>query len=84
MTINIDQSIYSELAEFLVSQPTLAQIADYKVPVGVQQEIDNLLEKNKEQGLSPQERLELERIIAVVDVMDLAKAKARLKLANGT
>jgi hypothetical protein len=82
MAIHTQQSIYSELAGFLVSQPTLEAIADYKVPPGVQQHVDDLLDKNSEGGLSAEERLELEKIMAIADLMDLAKAKARLKLAG--
>jgi hypothetical protein len=82
MAVDTQQSIYSELADFLVSQPTLEQIAEYKAPPAVQQRIDDLLEKNREGGLTSEERLELEKIIAVADVMDLAKAKAHLKLAG--
>lgn len=82
MAVNIQQSIFSELADFLVSQPRLEEIAAYKVPSGVQQHLNDLLEKNREAALSQEERLELEKIMAIVDVMDLAKAKARLKLAG--
>ena len=82
MALNVQQSIFTELADFLVSQPTLEAIAAYQVPPGVQQHIDDLLDKNREVGLSPEERLEMEKILAVANVMDLAKAKARLKLAG--
>jgi hypothetical protein len=82
MAINIQQSIYTELADFLVTQPTLEQLAAYKVSPGIQQYIDELLERNREEGLSPQERLELEKILALAQMMDLAKAKAQLKLAG--
>jgi hypothetical protein len=82
MAVNTQQSIYDELADFLVSQPTLEAIAAYQVPPAVQQHIDDLLEKNHEEGLSPDERLALKKILAVTDMMDLAKAKARLKLAG--
>jgi hypothetical protein len=82
MTLNVQQSIYSELADFLVSQPSPEAIAEYKVPPAVQQYIDELLDKNREGGLSAEERLELEKILAVSHVMTLAKAKARLKLAG--
>ncbi len=82
MTVNIQQSIFSELADFLVSQPTLEAIAAYQVSQAVQHHIDDLLEKNREDSLSAEERLELEKILAVTGVMDLAKAKAKLKLAR--
>ena len=80
MAINIQQSIFSELADFLVSQPTLEAIAAYKVSPSVQQHIDGLLEKNRDGLLSAEERLELEKILAVSQVMTLTKIKANLKL----
>lgn len=82
MEINIQQSIFAELAEFLVSQPSLEELAAYKVSAGVQQHIDELLEKNREGILSAEERLELEKILAVSHVMTLTKTKAQLKLAG--
>ncbi len=82
MAINIGQSIYREVADFLVSQPSLEMIANYTVPSSIQTHIDSLLEKNKEAGLSAEERLELEKILAVSHVLTLAKTQARLKLAD--
>jgi len=81
MSVQVQQSIFSELADFLVSQPTLEELAAYKVTTGVQMYIDSLLEKNAEGQLSADERLELEKILAVSHVMTLAKTKAKLKLA---
>ena len=60
MAVNIQQSIFAEMADFLVTHPTLEALAAYKVSSGVQQHIDDLLERNREEGLSSQERLELE------------------------
>jgi hypothetical protein len=82
MAVNIQQSIFAELADFLVTQPTLEELATYKVSSRVQQHLDELLEQNREEGLSAQERLELEKILTLVQMMDLAKAKAQLKLAR--
>ena len=82
MAANVQQSIYSEVADFLVSQPTLEALATYKVSTGIQQYIDDLLEKSNEGALSSEERLELEKIMAVSQVMTLAKTKARLKLVG--
>lgn len=82
MALNVQQSIFSELAEFLVSQPTLEALAAYQVSPGIQQYIDMLLDKNREGGLSSDERLELEKILAVSQVMTLTKTKAALKLAG--
>jgi hypothetical protein len=82
MALNIQPSIFTELADFLVAQPTLEELAAYTVSPGVQQHLDARLEKNREAGLSAEERLELEKILAVSHVMTLAKTKAQLKLAG--
>lgn len=82
MTRNLQQKIFSEAADFLVSQPMLEAIAAYKVSFEVQQHIDHRLDKNWEVGLSPDERLEIDKIMVIIDVLDLTKAKARLKLSS--
>ncbi|MBL8165578.1 MAG: hypothetical protein JNJ61_26580 [Anaerolineae bacterium] len=82
MTVQVQQSIFTELADFLTSQPTLEDIAAYKVSPAVQERIDDLLERNRESVLSPDERSELEKILAVSHLMSLAKTKAHIKLSG--
>jgi hypothetical protein len=82
MAVNVQQSIFSEIAEFIVSQPSLDEIANYHVPAHIQQRIDYLLDKNNENRLSSEERMEIEKLLAAVDIMDIAKLKAMLKLAG--
>jgi hypothetical protein len=82
MALNIQQSIFSELADFMVSQPSLEKIASYQVPAPIQQHIDYLLEKNSDASISIDEKQELEKILVITDLMNLAKAKAKLKLAG--
>ena len=60
MVLDIKQSIYAELADFMVSLPTLETLATYTVSDGIQHHIDDLLERNREEDLSAQERLELD------------------------
>jgi hypothetical protein len=80
MAINIPHSIASEVSDFLVALPDLEALANYKISASLQQYIDSLLEKNSAGELSQEERLELEKILAVSHLMTLAKTKARLKL----
>jgi hypothetical protein len=82
MAVNTGQSIFSEVSDFLISQPTLEAIAAYQVSPAIQEYVDALLERNREEGLTPDERLEMEKILAVSHLMSLAKAKARLKLVG--
>lgn len=81
MSTDALRDIFVEVSDFLVSQPALQDLTDYKVSLGVQQYLDSLLEKNRDGIFSTDERLELEKMLAVSYVMTLAKTKARLKLA---
>lgn len=82
MVVNIQQSIFSQVADFLVSQPTFEMIAAYQAPEAMQQRMSDLLEKNREEGLNADEREEMQQFLAVSHLMTLAKAKARLKLTD--
>jgi hypothetical protein len=84
MTLNVQQSIFTELAEFIVSQPGLEAIAAYRMPATLDQRIHDLLEKNRESHLTPDEQAEMDKLLAMSHLMTLAKAKARLKLADET
>lgn len=78
----IQQSIASEVADFLVSLPSMEELANYKMSAGLQQYVNSLLDKNSAGELSPEGALELEKILAVSHVMTLAKTKAKLTLTS--
>jgi hypothetical protein len=82
MLSNLRQSIFGEVADFIVSQPSLEAIIAYKMPEAMDERVHTLLEKNRETGLTPDEREEMDKFMAVSHLMILAKAKARLKLAE--
>lgn len=82
MTLDLQQSIFTEIADFITSQPTLEEIVAYRISASQQDYIDNLLERNREGQLSAEERQEMESFLAISHLMSLAKAKARLKLQS--
>jgi len=82
MAVNMQESIFSEVADFIVSQPSLEAIAAYQASPTAQERMQRLLDKNREEGLEPAEREEIEKYLALSHLMTLAKAKARLKLAG--
>lgn len=53
MVLNVQHSIFAELADFLATQPSLEELADYKVSAGIQQHIDDLLERKIGQRVCP-------------------------------
>jgi hypothetical protein len=82
METSIQQSIFSEIADFLVSQPSLEELANYRVSPAIQQHLDMLLDKNSEGTITSEERLELDKILAIGSLMNLAKVKAKLKMVG--
>lgn len=70
-------SIHQEILQFLTSPPTLEQIADFKISAPAQERLEELLDKNREEGLTPEEKIEMEKYLHFRHVMILLKASAR-------
>jgi hypothetical protein len=56
---------------------SLRNKAGYKFPARTQQRLSRLLEKQREEGLSPAERMELDNLLAEYDSHLVEKAEAR-------
>ncbi len=80
MAVNTRTMIFVELADFLVEQPDAEAIIEYKIPEAMQDRIHELLDKNREEGLSTDEREEMQHYLAANHFMSVLKSKARLKL----
>lgn len=80
MTMPIQASIVSELADFLVFRPTLEDSAAYTVSPGSQR-IDCLLELNHEAGRACRPSGD-GKILALAHLMTLVKIGAKLTLAG--
>jgi hypothetical protein len=74
-------SVYDDLAQFLASLSPRRVIA-YKATPKAQARVNQLLEKNKVVGLTPEENAEMERHMTVEHIVRLAKAKALQKLVG--
>jgi hypothetical protein len=68
--------IYQEALDFLVSQPTSAQLLSYKVSDSSQLRIQNLLQKSRETALTPSETSELDLYEQLDSLMALLKIRA--------
>jgi hypothetical protein len=71
-----------EITDFLLSRPTEKQIIEFQVSDALNQRLHDLLDRNREEGLTPEERAELERFLEFDHIFTILKAKARLKLAG--
>jgi Fe2+ transport system protein B len=70
----------SEILEFLASLPTPEEIIALRPSESFQARISALLEKNRTEGLTPDEEQEWEQYEYLEHLVRLAKAKAHLKL----
>ena len=72
---------YDTVADFLASMGP-ARILELHAPETMQQRLEELLEKEKESGLTVEEKDELDHYIVLERLIRLAKANAYLRLAK--
>lgn len=73
-------SIYTEILDFLIAQPSPQEIIDFKVSAATQERLGYLLEKNREETLSSDEMAELDAFEQIDQLMALLKARAHNQL----
>ena len=71
---------YEEVAEFLAKLDP-EKLLELKPSAEVQYRVEELIEKKKESGLTPDEQYELDRYLALEYLISLTKARARIHLA---
>jgi hypothetical protein len=74
------RSVFSEITDFLATNPSPEAIIAYRLPDELQERAHTLLERNGEGELSLEERDEMMDYVRVDNMMSLLKAKMKLKL----
>ena len=75
--------VYLEIIDFIAAGTTPQEVANYRPSPAAQQRVANLIEREQDQHLSPDEKAELEHFMELEHILRLAKAKARLTLSLG-
>ena len=78
------RSVFSEITDFLATNPTPEGIIAYQLPDDLQARAHDLLERNGEGELTPEERDELFDFVRVDEMMSLLKAKMKVKLRKAS
>ena len=73
---------FEEMIDFLAGGPTPEQIAGFKVSPATQARLEELLDKNREDGLTDDEAAELDVYEQINFVLLLLKARARPALSS--
>lgn len=68
--------IYSEIMSLLETSPTAEEIIAFKISPAAQEQLDYLLDKNREESLSQDERAELDTYRAMNHLIVKLKARA--------
>lgn len=74
------RSIFSEITDFLATNPTPEEIIAYHLPTDLQTRAHELLDLNGEGTLTDEERDELFDFVRVDEMLSLLKAKMKRKL----
>ena len=72
---------FNEMIDFLAGGPTPEQIAAFKVSPSTQARLEELLEKNSEDGLTDEVAAELDVFEQINHILLLLKARARTSLS---
>jgi hypothetical protein len=70
--------VCEEMLAFLASGPSPERIVAFKISSATQRRLGKLLDKNREEGLTPEETAELDVYTQVYHLLLLLKARARL------
>lgn len=73
---------YKEVVEFIAAGTSPSGVISFHPSEGVKDRVAELVAREKNSSLSPEEKLELEHYLQLEHLMRLAKAGARLHLAN--
>jgi hypothetical protein len=74
---------YFEIIDFIAAGTTSEAVAHFVPSPEAQRRVADLIEREKEEGLSQEEVPELDHFMELEHILRMAKAKARLILARG-
>jgi hypothetical protein len=81
-SMNVSDPIYLELVDFVAAGTTPEDVANFRPSQEAQQRLSELLERERESLLTSEESSELAHFMKLEHILRMAKAKARLILAN--
>ncbi len=73
---------YFEIIDFIAAGTTPEAVACFRPSTEAQRRVDELIEREKEHGLPPEERAELDHFMELEHILRMAKAKARQSLES--
>ena len=81
--MNAASPAYFEIIDFIAAGTTPEAVAHFRPSPEAQRRLAELVDREKESGLSAEEKAELDHFIELEHILRMAKAKARQILARG-
>jgi hypothetical protein len=82
MTDAFAEALFDEITDFLLSQPSAEDIIAFRASSRLDERLHTLLENNREDEITSEEKAELEAFIQYGHLLTTLKIKARRKLAG--
>lgn len=82
MALAPPNTLFDEIIDFIASAPTPEQIIAYRPSDALEQRLHDLLERNRQDLLTAEERVELDEFLRMNHFMNMVKIRARQKLAG--
>ena len=80
MAVAPPNTLFDEVTDFLMSKPTSEAIVAFRPSESLDRRLHDLLDKNSNEGLTPDEHDELNAFLHIEHLMTILKAKARRDL----
>jgi hypothetical protein len=74
---------YLEIIDFIATGTTPETVVNYRPSPETQQRVAELITREKEQSLTPEERSELDHFVELEHILRMAKARALQILSRG-
>jgi hypothetical protein len=81
--MNTATPAYFEIIDFIAAGTMPEAVVQFRPSPEAQQRVAELIEREKEFSLSPEEKAELDHFVELEQILRMAKAKARLILTRG-
>ncbi len=81
--MNAASPVYFEIIDFIAAGTTPEMIVGFRPSSDAQNRVEELIEREKESALSPDEKAELDHFMELEHILRMAKAKARLISSRG-
>ena len=76
------EPLYMEFIDLVAAGSTPEDVINFRPSLEAQERLSELLERNREGTLTEEESAEMDKAVTLEHIVRMAKAKARLNLAN--